>query len=283
MSFGTESVISDELREELKCIGFEGYPTDEIFVPLSCTSSVWRKLKFSALVELQFRSLSDYSVENEVFSDLREHDLHCYPNLTRLELCDCELEEGIDDEDFVSQQFGDLILEMIPPTISEVRLDRDCIQILQLIVDRWELKREPDNGLRKLKIDEQIFCGKDEEETKKEKAALLALLDTSNGIYTLCSEARRSEGCDRSIFYDAEVEHRLRINHAGQKCISAGQAPIKTALWPKILERAYQNSADIYDDTNCLEDVDSLKCATGTYYLLRHGPLLFSGNVFKKK
>jgi hypothetical protein len=134
-----------------------------------------------ALKELRFRSLPTACIVN-VFSDLEEYDLHCYPNLTRLEFCECELEELVDDEDWTENQFGDLLLEVLPPTISELRLCRNYIRTLQLIERDIAYERKLDNSLCKLKIHEKVFFEMDEEDSKKEKAALLALLDTFNGF-----------------------------------------------------------------------------------------------------
>jgi len=98
----------------------------------------------------------------------------------------------------------------------------------------------------------------------KEREALLTILNTFNAVFNI--------GRYGEVYFGPEVEHLLRINHAGRKFI-AGEATtgvdtikyIKPELWPMILERAYMKSDKVYYKK---------KCATGVFYMLRNGSVL---------
>lgn len=189
------------------------------------------------------------------------------------------------------------------PALEELRFHHVCFEEMDETV--LALERECINFNKSLSHLEFSRCGapvgfksrrknrKEEisEEEKAVKAAMLAVIDTCPGIHTLCEDTvplpfyyAEPEGWDYDHVYEPDFEYILRINHAGRKYISPGETPIKTNLWPKILERAYQKSADIYDHTNWTEkQIESRKSAEGMYHLLRHGPLLFSDNVFDRK
>ena len=99
----------------------------------------------------------------------------------------------------------------------------------------------------------------------KEREALLTILNTFNTVFNI--------GRYGEVYFGPEVEHLLRINHAGRKFI-AGEATtgvdtiksIKPELWPKILERAYTMKTDRVERRK--------KCATGVFYMLRNGSVL---------
>jgi len=136
----------------------------------------------------------------------------------------------------------------------------------------------PDNNLRILNLDRNPVTKKIHRNDCKEKDALMALLDTFNAIYGLGKHVGMEE-------YAPDLEHMLRINHAGRKFVMSGgisgsgarsskQIVINRALWPRILERAYSKSAELYDfSLNVLADKNKKKCATGLFHLVRNGPL----------
>jgi hypothetical protein len=145
-------------------------------------------------------------------------------------------------------------------------------------------------NLRNLLLDENPVLTKIE---PKDKATLLALLHTFNGISNL--------GKPIYSTYDPDVEHVLRINHAGRKYITmegggggggggreigdgdgeisldgTTKSNINQALWPLILERAYKKSHEIYSKIyvprmyNTQKYRDTRKCATGLFDLVHH-------------
>ena len=114
-----------------------------------------------------------------------------------------------------------------------------------------------------------------------EVAALITILGAFDGIYYIYIGGESQLGN-----YHSDIEHLLRINHAGRKFILKGEKEdpgsnkpvVKLALWPKILERSHSKSAEIYvsypwEDK---EAKNRRKCATGLFHLVRHlcGPLL---------
>ena len=99
----------------------------------------------------------------------------------------------------------------------------------------------------------------------KEKAAVLSLLDTFNGISNI--------GIAAYDGLDPDIEYVLRINHAGRKYMtinnnnnnnSSKSILTNRALWPLILERAYKKS-----DKICTIP-DGRKCGTGMFHLIRY-------------
>ncbi|OEU07952.1 hypothetical protein FRACYDRAFT_250614 [Fragilariopsis cylindrus CCMP1102] len=118
----------------------------------------------------------------------------------------------------------------------------------------------------------------------KEKVALLTIVDAF-GISSL--------DLSPDQIYEPDVEHILRINHAGKKFIMEAEeittggpnnndestTIINHALWPKILERAYKKSYEIYHyyDWHVQEVKDRERCSSGMFHLVRHQiPLLLA-------
>ena len=118
----------------------------------------------------------------------------------------------------------------------------------------------------------------------KEKVALLTIVDAF-GISSLDLSPDQK--------YEPDVEHILRINHAGKKFIMEAEeiatggpnnndestTIINHALWPKILERAYKKSYEIYNyyDWQVQEEKDRERCSSGMFHLVRHQiPLLLA-------
>ena len=118
----------------------------------------------------------------------------------------------------------------------------------------------------------------------KEKVALLTIIDAF-GISSLDLSPDQK--------YEPDVEHILRINHAGKKFIMEAEeittggpnnndestTIINHALWPKILERAYKKSYEIYHyyDWQVQEEKDRERCSSGMFHLVRHQiPLLLA-------
>jgi hypothetical protein len=146
----------------------------------------------------------------------------------------------------------------------------------------------PDNKLRKLNLRhnpiDDGYTGSDSNDDDVTKdpmeiAALVTLLDTFNGISNLGSHCFDGK-------YEPEIEYALRINQAGRKELMGGgrssrgalnadneDKPIMNrALWPLILERAYNISSRIYDyeEDTASEQVESKKCASGLFHLVRN-------------
>ena len=73
--------------------------------------------------------------------------------------------------------------------------------------------------------------------------------------------------------YHPDIEHLLRINHAGRVLVEGGigKQPIPICLWPIVLERAFEKSTHVYG-----EDFRHNKRTnpTGLFYLIRNGPVL---------
>ena len=131
----------------------------------------------------------------------------------------------------------------------------------------------PDNNLRRLDLRHNpvekhmmIFDGNSSKSniTKdpKEKAAVLSLLDTFNGISNI--------GISEYSCLDPDIEYVLRINHAGRKYMtnnnnnnSSKSILTNRALWPLILERAYKKSGKI-----CT--IPAGRCGTGMFHLIRY-------------
>jgi hypothetical protein len=118
----------------------------------------------------------------------------------------------------------------------------------------------------------------------KEKVALLTIVDAF-GISSLDLSPDQK--------YEPDVEHILRINHAGKKFIMEAEeittggpnnndestTIINHALWPKILERAYKKSYEIYNFHfwQGQEEKDRERCSSGMFHLVRHQiPLLLA-------
>ena len=178
----------------------------------------------------------------------------------------------------------DLLLNVLPqfPNLCKLVVSDNQIESLQMIESRIINMRSqqlaiPENCLQELNIDRNPVMEKIDN-NPKEKKALLTILNTFNRISCL---GRTEHGQ-----YDKDVEYILRINHAGRKLITEGGggtanniryfnlAGVNLALWPKILERAHETSAEIYNNMLCsMEEKELRKCATGLYHLVRHGPL----------
>ncbi|OEU11651.1 hypothetical protein FRACYDRAFT_244769 [Fragilariopsis cylindrus CCMP1102] len=100
--------------------------------------------------------------------------------------------------------------------------------------------------------------------------ALVTLLKFFDGITTLGAYAFYNQK------YEPKIEYKFSINLAGRKELM--DKPIMNrALWPLILERAYNNSSEIYtivrngrDTVSINQEVESKKCASGLFYLVKH-------------
>ena len=91
-----------------------------------------------------------------------------------------------------------------------------------------------------------------DDDPKEKEAAILSFLKTFNRIYNL-GEWR---------YNIPEIEYALSINRVRRILVATIHL---SALWPSVLEWAYEKSADIYRDGS------SRKSATGLYHLLRNG------------
>ena len=119
------------------------------------------------------------------------------------------------------------------------------------------------------------------ENIEKDMPSILTILDAFQGITKLSKK-------NPPFVYEPQVEHRLRINHAGRKYMCSD---INVALWPRMLERAYKDSPGGCNGVHCRENnelrvyryVRSYKCATGVFHLLRHGSLFTSGHFMNGK
>ena len=110
---------------------------------------------------------------------------------------------------------------------------------------------------------------------------MIIILDEFDGIYHIGGATQLVLYASEYFFeYPSDVEHLLRINHAGRKFIMEGakavsgsnKPVIKLALWSKILEKAHSKSAEIYDiDFRDDEEAKNRKkCATGLVITERH-------------
>ena len=128
-----------------------------------------------------------------------------------------------------------------------------------------------------------------------EKVALLTLLDTFKGISNIGHCLKMNLGRHVRVYqYDPEIEYVLRINQAGRKFMletTGGTGVIgvnngnrtkpitNQALWPLILEKAYKNSAEIYDHDGrriSKKVAESKMCSTGLFHMIRnyaYGPI----------
>jgi len=175
-----------------------------------------------------------------------------------------------------NKRFETLLFEILPrfPNVSCLDFEKNEIQSVRHIVDRIKNDKTcfVSKSLRELGFDANPMMNKVRANDPNEKAALVSFLRTFNTV------------CHLGVYYvdsyGSDVEHALRINHAGRRIIEGGGhhvGSIPLSLWPTILERAYDKS----DDSICASEIP--KNATGLYYLLRNGPALvgrpsFGGN-----
>jgi hypothetical protein len=281
---------------------------------MSCPDILFRQ---NILEEIQLSSLTTISLSPQMFSliknrlpilktlnlyerycsmeDTGRRIVHAFQNdfcfqnsLSRLQLSGRKLK----DEDL-----GTLLLDLVLKFPNLKELDLGKIESLTGI-ERIILKKLSSgavilkNCLTRLdlrygtSINQHIKKRKD----PKEKAALLTILNTFNGISSIGTCYGNVHGCS------SDVEYLLRINHAGRKYITGGSEveasvvttetevvttgggsndnkelsssrtkPIPPQLWPKILERSYKQSGFFRSRK---------KCATGMFYLIRNGSIL---------
>ncbi|MGK3762438.1 MAG: hypothetical protein ACI8RD_014756, partial [Bacillariaceae sp.] len=222
----------------------------------------------NTLEELCFLSL-EREESNKVLHALQNDDLCFRRSLKVIMIGGCELNEN---------DLELLLFDVRPkfPDLHEINVVMNQIKSLLGVEDRFNqlqavsLSRNVqtnNNNLRKLNLSlNPVFNDKN----PKEKAALLTLLDTFNGI----SNLGRGLGTNGDV-YDPDVEHILRINHAGRKYISStmgsdNNPKINRSLWPIILERTYKKSSEIYDtyEWDSQESKDRKKCSTGLFHLV---------------
>ena len=252
---------------------------------LNSNLSSFLKIFSNTLEELVFRYMTREDTD-EILHVLQNDDLCFRHSLTTIKVIDCELNE--DD-------LKRLVFEIRERFPNLHTLDISCNNIESVcgIGDRIkQVKLIPNNKLLKLNlmqnpIREQI-CDDGDGDTPnvtkdpKEIAALVTLLETFDGISNL--------GAYSSQKYEPKIEYALRINIAGRKKLMRGKSsrrsnnaddeddPIMNrALWPLILERAYNNSSEIYiynrngrDTVSISEETESKKCATGLFHLVHH-------------
>lgn len=101
----------------------------------------------------------------------------------------------------------------------------------------------------------------------EEKAAIMIVLHIFKGVFNLGNNINIKE-------YPPDVRHQLRMNHAGRRLTEVRcmcDKSISIGLLPFALERAFQNSRDIYP---LHWQDEKKKDPTGIYYLFRSGPIL---------
>ncbi|OEU11711.1 hypothetical protein FRACYDRAFT_244834 [Fragilariopsis cylindrus CCMP1102] len=247
--------------------------------------SSFLKIFSNTLEELVFRYMTREDTD-EILYVLQNDDLCFRHSLTTIKVIDCELNE--DD-------LKRLVFEIRERFPNLHTLDISCNNIESLcgIGDRIkQIKLIPNNKLLKLNLNHnpirKQMCDDGDGDTlnvtkdPKEIAALVTLLEKFDGISNL--------GVYSSQKYEPKIEYVLRINKAGRKELTRGKSSRRSnntddedkptmnrALWPLILERAYNNSSEIYiynrngrDTVSISEETESKKCATGLFHLVHH-------------
>ena len=206
----------------------------------------------------------------EILRVLQNDDLCFRHSLTTMEMSWCQLNE--DDLELLLFEIRERF-----PNLHSLDIRGNNIKSLCGIGDRIKrIKQDPlipDNKLRKLNLSSNPIFEHVFEDGGDEKDALVTLLD-KYGLSNLGAKASHHQK------YEPKIEYKLRINLAGSKELM--DKPIMNrALWPLILERAYNNSSEIYtivrngrDTVSINQEVESKKCASGLFYLLKEWKIL---------
>ena len=243
---------------------------------LKSNLSSFLKIFPNTLEELKFNKMTRED-SNEILHVLQNDDLCFRHSLTTIKMRYCAL-----NKDDLERLLFEIRVRF--PNLHTLDITGNNIESLSGIGDRIKHRIKhgplvPDNKLRKLSLSNNPImtqiCGDDEsEDGGGETDALVTLLDTFNGISNVCANASRYQE------YKPKIEYKLRINLAGRKELM--DRPIMNrALWPLILERAYSNSSEIYmyvnnskDTVTINQEVESKKCASGLFYLLKEWKIL---------
>jgi hypothetical protein len=248
--------------------------------------SSFLKIFSNTLEELTFYSNMTREDTDEILHALQNDDLCFGHSLTTIKMKCCNLNE--DDLERLIFEIRERF-----PNLHTLDISGNSIESLCGIGDRIkQAPLIPGNKLCKLNLNfspiwEQICADgnwgtPNVTKDPKEIAALVTLLDKFDGISNL--------GACWFQKYEPKIEYALRINIAGRKELMRGKSsrrsnnaddedePIMNrALWPLILERAYNNSSEIYiynrdgrDDVSISEEAESKKCATGLFHLVHH-------------
>ena len=262
---------------------------------LKSNLSSFLKIFPNTLEELKFNKMTRED-SNEILHVLQNDDLCFRHSLTTIYMRYCTL-----DEDDLKRLLFEIRVRF--PNLHTLDITGNNIESLSGIGDRIKHRIKhgpliPDNKLRKLNLSKNPImlqiCGDgvffvrvvdddddddaelssllddESEDGGGETDALVTLLDTFNGISNVCANASSYQE------YKPKIEYKLRINLAGRKELM--DRPIMNrALWPLILERAYNNSSEIYmyvnnskDTVTINQEVESKKCASGLFYLVKH-------------
>jgi hypothetical protein len=236
--------------------------------------SSFLKIFSNTLEVLEFYCMTREDL-NEILHVLQNDDLCFRHSLTTIEMVGSKLNE--DD-------LKRLLFEILGrfPNLHTLNISGNNIESLCGIGDRIGDRIEqdllkPDNKLRKLifsnnpimKQFDEDGGPKNPKEIEALTEALVTLLDEFNGISSLGYYTPLHQK------YVPEIEYKLRINLAGRKELM--DRPIMNrALWPLILKRANSNSSEIYlylrngkDTVTINQEVESKKCASGLFYLLK--------------
>ncbi|OEU10376.1 hypothetical protein FRACYDRAFT_247410 [Fragilariopsis cylindrus CCMP1102] len=252
--------------------------------------SSFLKIFSNTLEELKFYHMTPED-SDEILHVLQNDDLCFRHSLTTIEMRWCQL-----TEDNLKLMLFEILGRF--PNLHTLDITGNNIESLIVIGDgiKHRIKHGPlipDNKLRKLNLSKNPImlqiCGDgvffdfgvvddddddaelddESEDGGGETDALVTLLDTFNGISNVCANASSYQE------YKPKIEYKLRINLAGRKELM-DRPTMNRALWPLILERAYSNSSEIYmyvrngrDTVTINQEVESKKCASGLFYLLK--------------
>jgi hypothetical protein len=253
-----ELVLNFPVQMELRNLKYFRLTLTRIPESTSSPFFVWLTTKLPNLHDLHFLCLYGGEIR-PLFMTVNEKRFQ--DNLLTICMGFCSFEE---EPTPVVTRFDTIISKIHPrfPNLRSIQLDYNGIESIQPIVEKFETEQKVPSSLRVLSLYVNPVL-KNIKDDPKERAAAMSLLKICNTIYSLGGRIKED--------YPSDIEYELRINHAGRNAVAVNDdRPIPISLWPTILERAYENSHQIYEYNSEKKEKD----ATGLYYLLREGPAL---------
>ena len=230
----------------------------------------WMTSQLPSVEDIGFEYAEDKKTANAILESLSSVEDVCFKDsLKVLSLKHCQVDEN---------NLEIIMLKIRPKfeNLSKLGLHDNNIQSIHQTVNKIKNNDDaefvPSKSLRILDLSGNPIFEK-MKDSPEEKTAMLSFLQSCSSIHNIGGYKRSN--------YDSDIEHTLRINHAGRSNIVKGDTDssgdrrsLPLSMWPTVLVRAYEKSYQIYDmaSTDGGDDGKKIRMdAIGVYDLLRNG------------
>jgi hypothetical protein len=230
----------------------------------------WMTSQLPSVEDIGFECAKDKKTANAILESFSSIEDVCFKDsLKVLSLKHCQGDENN----------LEIIMSKICPkfeNLSKLGLHDNNIQSIHQTVNKIKNNDDaefvPSKSLRILDLYRNPIFEK-MKDSPEEKTAMLSFLQSCSSIHNIGGYKRSN--------YDSDIEHALRINHAGRSNIVKGDTDgsgdrrsLPLSMWPTVLVRAYEKSYQIYDmaTTDGGDDGKEIRMdAIGVYDLIRNG------------